>query len=87
VRSRALASLVSALAGSSADILVGLLLDTKRVRRSVLAKTTWSAFVVIMLGLFSWQVSNEFLYSHTKPTIDWAAPGFRRGFAVNVLFK
>ncbi|KAF2773970.1 MFS general substrate transporter [Teratosphaeria nubilosa] len=87
VRSRALASLVSSLAGSFADVAVGRMLDIKSVRRSSLARYTWSTFVLIMLALFSWQVANEHLYSHTKPTLDWATPGFGRGFAVNVLFN
>lgn len=41
-----------------------------------------------MLSIFAWQVANEQLYSNVAESVslDWALPGFGRGFAVNCLF-
>lgn len=47
------------------------------------------AFSITMLALLSWQVANEKLYSTTVPkvTLDWASPGFGRGFASMMLMR
>lgn len=87
MRARTLASLTSGLAASSANIFWGFFFDMKRFRRPTIAKITWSFFVVVMLALLSWQTTNEKLYEQTKPTLDWARPGFGRGFASMVLFR
>ncbi|KAH7110061.1 major facilitator superfamily domain-containing protein [Dendryphion nanum] len=89
VRARTLGALTSGIAATAANIIWGWVYDLKFVSRPTLAKITWSIFSVIMLALFAWQVSNEQLYSHASPkvTLDWAKPGFARGFAVNVLFR
>ncbi|OLN97162.1 UNC93-like protein 3 [Colletotrichum chlorophyti] len=89
VRARTLGALTSGIAASAANIFWGWFYDLKCFSRPQLAKITWATFSVIMLGLFSWQVANEKLYEETVPkiTLDWATPGFGRGFAVNVLFR
>ncbi|PGH35778.1 hypothetical protein GX50_01361 [[Emmonsia] crescens] len=89
VRSRTLASLCSGVASTFANIFWGWFFDLKCFSRPVLAKCTWFFFATFMFGLFGWQVANEKLYSssESKVTLDWAEPGFGRGFAVNVLFR
>lgn len=89
VRARALGALMSGIAATAANIFWGWFYDLKIFSRPTLAKFTWSIFAVIMLGLFAWQVANEKLYEDANPkvTLDWAQPGFGRGFAVNVLFR
>jgi hypothetical protein len=89
VRSRALGALMSGVAAISADIFWGHFFDLKRFSRPLVAKLAWFSFVVTMLGIFSWQIINEHLYSTTepKPTLDWNNKGFGRAFTVTVLFR
>lgn len=87
VRARTLGSLTSGIAATAANIFWGWFYDLKCFSRPALARITWFSFSAIMLGLFAWQTANEKLYEDTKPTLDWASPGFGRGFAVNVLFR
>lgn len=89
VRSRALGALMSRVAAISADIFWGHFFDLKRFSRPLVAKFAWFLFVVIMLGIFTWQIMNEHLYSTTepKPTLDWNSEGFDRAFTVTVLFR
>lgn len=87
VRARTLGSLTSGIAATAANVFWGWFYDLKCFSRPTLAKITWFSFSAIMLGLFAWQTANEKLYEDTKPTLDWATPGFGRGFAVNVLFR
>lgn len=87
VRARTLGALTSGIAATAANIFWGWFYDLKCFSRPTLAKITWFSFSAIMLGLFAWQTANEKLYEDTKPTLDWALPGFGRGFAVNVLFR
>ncbi|ELQ41416.1 DUF895 domain membrane protein [Pyricularia oryzae Y34] len=88
VRSRALASLTSAIVQAFADLFWGWFLDQKRFSRPKAAKITWTVFSVVMFAIFGWQVANEQLYgsSPVPVSLDWASPGFGRGFAVNCLF-
>ncbi|PGH04808.1 hypothetical protein GX51_03294 [Blastomyces parvus] len=89
VRSRTLASLCSGIVSTFANIFWGWFFDLKCFSRPVLAKFTWFFFATFMFALFGWQVANEKFYSssESKVTLDWAEPGFGRGFAVNVLFR
>ncbi|KAK7699757.1 hypothetical protein SLS64_011369 [Diaporthe eres] len=87
VRARTLGSLTSGIAATAANMFWGWFYDLKCFSRPTLARITWFSFSAIMLGLFAWQTANEKLYEDTKPTLDWASPGFGRGFAVNVLFR
>ncbi|EKG10560.1 hypothetical protein MPH_12418 [Macrophomina phaseolina MS6] len=89
VRARTLGALMSGIAATAANIFWGWFYDLKVFSRPTLAKITWIIFSVVMLGLFGWQVANEKLYADANPkvTLDWAQPGFGRGFAVNVLFR
>ncbi|KAH7305284.1 major facilitator superfamily domain-containing protein [Stachybotrys elegans] len=89
VRSRTLASLLSGIAATVANIFWGWFLDNKWLGRPKTAKYVWSLFAVVMTALFAWQFVMEREYERTNPpvTLDWALPGFGRGFAVQVLFR
>lgn len=72
-----------------ANIFWGWFYDRKSISRPTLAKFTWLTFSVTMLALLGWQVANEKLYSTAVPkvTLDWANPGFGRGFASMMLMR
>lgn len=80
---------MSGIVASLANILWGWVYDMKRFSRPTLAKFTWSFFSVVMLGLFSWQFTNEKKYADAdiSVTLDWANSGFGRGFASMVLIR
>jgi len=89
VRARTLSSLVSGIVATLANIFWGWFYDLKVFSRPTLVKITWAAFSVLMLAVLAWQVSNEMLYSRAVPkvTLDWALPGFGRGFASMVVMR
>lgn len=89
VRARALGSLTAGIAATFANIFWGWFYDLKCFSRPTLAKICWASFVVLMLGSFGWQVSNEKLYGDSNPriTLDWDLPGFGRGFASMVMLR
>jgi hypothetical protein len=74
---------------TAANIIWGWVYDLKRFSRPTLAKFTWAFFATSMLGLLSWQIYNEHGYAAADPpiTLDWALPGFGRGFASMVLIR
>lgn len=89
MRARALSALVSGIVASAANIFWGWFYDLKYFSRPQLAKITWAFLSIGMLALISWQTANEQKYANTtpKPTLDWALPGFGRGFASMVLMR
>jgi hypothetical protein len=72
-----------------ANIIWGRVFDIQRISRPALAKVTWGIFSVFMLAMMSWQVANEKSYADAVPaiTLDWASPGFGRGFASMMLIR
>ncbi|KAH7146259.1 major facilitator superfamily domain-containing protein [Dactylonectria macrodidyma] len=89
VRSRALASLTSGIAATFANIFWGWFLDNKWLSRPKTARIIWSCFSLVMTSMFVWQyiIELEYRNSETPVTLDWASPGFGRGFAVQVMFR
>ncbi|OIW26699.1 MFS general substrate transporter [Coniochaeta ligniaria NRRL 30616] len=89
VRARTLSSLVSGIVATAANIFWGWFYDLRIFSRPTLARITWFAFSLFMLGVFGWQVANEMLYSRAVPkvTLDWALPGFGRGFASMIIMR
>lgn len=89
VRSRALASLTSGVAATAANVFWGWFFDLKYFSRPQLARFTWAFLAVTMTALFGWQFAMEMEYRSANPhvTLDWALPGFGRGFAVQVLLR
>ncbi|KAJ4361562.1 hypothetical protein N0V85_009392 [Neurospora sp. IMI 360204] len=92
VRSRTLGSLVSGIVATAANIFWGWFYDRQSLSRPTVARITWAFFVILMLGTFGWQTANEKLYGDLKSagtpiTLDWANPGFGRGFASMVILR
>lgn len=89
MRSRALASLTSGVAATFANIFWGWFLDNKWLSRPKTARYTWAGFAVVMSSMYVWQYVVETDYRGADPpvTLDWAQPGFGRGFAVQVIFR
>ena len=87
VRSRALGSFLTAIAGICGDIFTGLALDFKPWRRGTRAKVVWIFLVCLILSLWIWQTTNQVLYQKHNPKLDWDSPGFGRGFAVYILWS
>ncbi|KAL2213560.1 MFS general substrate transporter [Sarocladium strictum] len=89
VRARTLSALVSGIVATAANIIWGWVYDLKRFSRPTLAKFTWAFFATSMLALLSWQIYNEHGYAAADPpiTLDWALPGFGRGFSSMVLIR
>jgi hypothetical protein len=84
-----LSSLASGIVATLANIIWGWVYDIKRFSRPTLAKFTWGFFSISMLALLSWQTANEKYYADAEPkvTLDWANPGFGRGFASMMLIR
>lgn len=92
VRSRTLGSLVSGIVATAANVFWGWFYDRQSLSRPTVAKITWAFFVTLMLATFGWQTANEKLYGDLKSagtpiTLDWANPGFGRGFASMVILR
>lgn len=92
VRSRALASLLTAVANITADITLGVLEDarwfgkTQRAR----ARNLWSIIAVTVTALWVWQTITDVDFVRNPTVVDWGddSPGrFRNGIAVYVLWK
>ncbi|KAM3547260.1 hypothetical protein ARSEF4850_010128 [Beauveria asiatica] len=84
VRSRALASLLSAIVGTLATWLAGSLVDVPWVKdRKVRALTAWILIALLNSATWIWAVVIQNEYQHTHPTLDWAdSTAFGRGFGL-----
>ncbi|KAH6683956.1 major facilitator superfamily domain-containing protein [Halenospora varia] len=89
VRARALGALTTGIAATAANIFWGWFLDLKIFSRPKIARITWFSFVLIMLSIFGWQISNQHKYQSIVPkvTLDWDTPDFGRAFASTVFFR
>jgi hypothetical protein len=91
VRSRALASLLTAVANICADLCVGLVTDTKKLgNQARRAKIVWSFFAVVVTALWTWQTVTQVHFTrHPKPAVDWAGSTgkFNNAIAVYILWK
>ncbi|KAH7368707.1 major facilitator superfamily domain-containing protein [Plectosphaerella cucumerina] len=87
VRSRALASLVSALAQIVGTLFMGTFLDWPRF--SVRTRAT-SAYIFVMAligGCWAWGTVVQREYSARSPGLDWSDDGFGRGWALYILWQ
>jgi hypothetical protein len=86
VRSRALASLLSAIVGILSAWLIGILLDLPILskHRYKRAKTTYAIIAILNSALWIWGLVLQNKYQKTKPVLDWDGHG--EGFAVGFAF-
>lgn len=92
VRSRALSSLLSAVAAISADVIMGFLADSKVFGRTprTRAVTIWVILVVSLTGLYIWQMVLEASFAGEEITLDWGdehKARFNMNMAVYILWK
>nr|UJH94492.1 MFS.6 [Starmerella bombicola] len=88
VRARALGSFLSAVCAMISGEILGIFLDTKRFTNK--QKARWG-YVVIMaiqggVWIYSTIIQQDYQNRSTRPTFDWASPGFGRGFALYIFF-
>ena len=88
VRSRALASFLSAVVGTLATWLAGSLVDLPWTKsRQTRASSTYIFIALVNSGTWIWAVYIQNEYRHTKPVLDWAdQASFARGFGL-VMFE
>lgn len=84
VRSRALASLITALAQVLATAMMGTFLDLKRLSINQRAKGGFLVMMVLSGGVWVWAVVIQHRYHHDKPALDWVDDGFGAGWALYV---
>lgn len=84
VRSRALGSFMSAIVGTLATWLSGVLLDVPWHKdRNVRAVSTYVLIAALNSATWIWAVYLQNEYRHTQPTLDWAnQAAFARGFGL-----
>lgn len=84
VRARALGSLMSAIVGTLATWLSGVLLDVHwHKNRNVRAVSTYALIAALNSATWIWAVYLQNEYRHTKPILDWSnQASFARGFGL-----
>ncbi|KAF2017507.1 MFS general substrate transporter [Aaosphaeria arxii CBS 175.79] len=84
VRSRALASLVTALAQVLATGIMGTFLDWKRLSLNKRAIFGFLGMMTISCGTWVWALVIQHKYQLNKPALDWADSAFGEGWALYV---
>lgn len=87
VRSRALASLVSALAQVFTTLVFGAFLDWARLSSNRRAKYGYTFMMSLIGGCWAWGTVVQVGYSQHKPSLDWDDAGFGRGWALYILWS
>ena len=90
VRSRALASLLTALANISADVVVGLVSDNKRLgNQAQRARAIWAFLAISTTGLWIWQTITQVHFTQNSTPVDWAGSTgrFNNAMAVFILWR
>lgn len=87
VRSRALASLVSAIAQVVATLLFGAFLDWQRVDLNRRAKYGYLGMMAFIGGCWVWGTIVQRDYQLAKPALDWDDAGFGRGWALYIFWQ
>lgn len=87
VRSRALASLVSALAQVFTTLVFGAFLDWTRLSSNRRAKYGYIFMMSLIGGCWAWGTVVQVGYSQHKPSLDWDDAGFGRGWALYIFWS
>ncbi|KAI8958342.1 MFS general substrate transporter [Daldinia sp. FL1419] len=87
VRSRALASLVSAIAQVVTTLMFGAFLDWTRVSLNRRARYGYAAMMALIGGCWIWGVVVQNQYTHHKPALDWDDAGFGNGWALYIFWQ
>lgn len=84
VRSRALASLITALAQVLATLFMGTFLDLKRFTLNQRARYGFFGMITLSGGVWVWAMIIQHKYHHAPPALDWGDDGFGEGWALYV---
>jgi len=84
VRSRALASLVTALAQVLATAIMGTFLDWKRLSLNARARYAFLGMMTLSGGIWIWALIIQSKYQKNKPALDWTDSAFGEGWALYV---
>ncbi|KAH7110900.1 major facilitator superfamily domain-containing protein [Dendryphion nanum] len=84
VRSRALASLVTALAQVIATMIMGSFLDWKRLSLNQRARFGFLGMMVLSGGIWTWALVIQHKYDKNKPALDWSDSAFGEGWGLYV---
>ncbi|KZL63250.1 duf895 domain membrane protein [Colletotrichum incanum] len=87
VRSRALASLVSALAQITANFFFGHFLDWTRFSINQRARIAYVGMMALFGGTWVWATIIQHEYGLKSPALDWVDTGFGRGWALYILLQ
>ncbi|TEA17291.1 UNC93-like protein [Colletotrichum sidae] len=87
VRSRALASLVSALAQITANFFFGHFLDWTRFTINQRARFAYIGMMALFGGMWVWATVIQHEYGQHAPALDWEDTGFGRGWALYILLQ
>ncbi|ETS86006.1 hypothetical protein PFICI_04031 [Pestalotiopsis fici W106-1] len=87
VRSRALASLVSALAQVVATLIFGAFLDWTRYDLNKRARYGYIFMMSLIGGCWIWGVIVQNQYTQHKPALDWDDVGFGKGWALYIFWQ
>ncbi|TDZ58524.1 UNC93-like protein 2 [Colletotrichum trifolii] len=87
VRSRALASLVSALAQITANFFFGHFLDWTGFTINQRARFAYIGMMALFGGTWVWATVIQHEYGHHAPALDWEDTGFGRGWALYILLQ
>lgn len=87
VRSRALASLVSALAQITANLFFGSFLDWQRFTLNQRAKYSYIFMMTLFGAVWVWGAVVQSGYEKNKPALDWVDPGFGRGWGLYLMLQ
>ncbi|KAI5862033.1 MFS general substrate transporter [Durotheca rogersii] len=87
VRSRALASLVSAIAQVVTTLAFGMFLDWTRVSLNKRARYGYIAMMTLIGGCWVWGAVVQNEYTRHKPALDWDDGDFGRGWALYIFWQ
>lgn len=87
VRSRALASLVSALAQVVTTLVFGAFLDWTNLSSNRRARYGYLFMMSLIGGCWAWGTVVQIGYSQQKPSLDWDDAGFGRGWALYIFWS
>ncbi|KAL2207087.1 hypothetical protein CC79DRAFT_1383177 [Sarocladium strictum] len=87
VRSRALASLVSALSQITANLFFGSFLDWKRFTLNQRAKYSYIFIMTLFGATWVWATMIQREYGKKAPALDWVDDGFGRGWALYIFLQ
>lgn len=82
VRSRALASLVTALAQVLATAMMGTFLDYKRLSINTRARYGFLGMMILSGGVWNWALVIQHKYQQNKPALDWGNSAFGEGWGL-----